>query len=85
MVTTLGDVMPHRWKITLAICGLVLGLLAAISVPYLLMRWSQWRTGYDAGNAGILFCCTLALFPLVGLIAGLLVGTSLDHRQDGDP
>ncbi|MEM6551688.1 MAG: hypothetical protein AAF750_06140 [Planctomycetota bacterium] len=48
------------------------------------MSWSESRTGYDAGNAGLLFCCTLPTLPVIGLAAGFALGLKLDNNTNND-
>lgn len=62
--------------IFVAAVGFVTGYL----LPMLLMAIETKRTGYDAGNAGVLICCTVPVLTVAGFFVGHFVGRRMDRR-----
>lgn len=61
----------HSMEVVGGIIGGGIGLFLAIVPLYVLMELSYERTGYDAGNAGVFFCCTVPTFPIIGAFIGV--------------
>ncbi len=72
------------WTATGAIVGGALGCFLAVVPLWMLMARSSERTGYDAGNAGVLFACTVPFVPPVAIAIGAALGFLLDARRDHD-
>ena len=69
------------WTAGLAIAGTVLGAVLAVVPVWMMMSHYTNQTGYGAGNAGVLFCCSVPLFPPLGLALGMAVGYAIDRSQ----
>ena len=69
------------WTAGMAIAGAVLGGVLAVVPLWMMMSYSESQTGYDAGNAGVFFCCTVPLFPPIGLALGIAAGYAIDKSQ----
>lgn len=63
------------------VLGAVVGLIAAIVPLFLMMEISYRITGYDAGNAGVLFCCTVPTFPIIGAMVGVMIAHWIANRE----
>ena len=75
--------MKYSSTRSLAVIGALIGLLAAILswIPLGFWMYSyQKRTGYDAGNAGVLGCFAVLLFPAVGGALGAIVGSVINRK-----
>jgi len=71
LAVVIAAVVCRAWVTALlVIIGWFLGAVLAVVPLWLLMEWSAARTGYDAGNAGIFFVCTVPTFPILGLALG---------------
>lgn len=55
--------------------GFVIGLVLAVVPVFVMMEMSFRATGYDAGNGGILLCCTVPTLPIFGALAGIQLVT----------
>ncbi len=69
------------WTAGMAIAGAVLGAVLAVVPVWMMMSHYTNETGYGAGNAGIFFCCTVPLFPPLGLALGMVAGYAIDQSQ----
>ncbi len=63
----------------MAIIGAAAGFVIGYLLPMLVMYVETRRTGYDAGNAGVLICCTVPLLTIAGAFAGRFVGRRMDR------
>ena len=69
------------WTAGMAIAGAVLGAVLAVVPVWMMMQDYTNKTGYAAGNAGIIFVCTVPLFPPLGLALGMAIGYAIDNPQ----
>ena len=69
------------WTAGMAIAGAVLGAVLAVVPVWMMMTHYTNETGYGAGNVGIFFCCTVPLFPLLGLALGIAGGYAIDLKR----
>jgi len=72
----------NRWWTAILIgLGAVLGAVLAVVPLTLMMAYEEARTGFGAGNAGVLFCCTIPVVPIVCMAIGGSIGYWIDaHR-----
>jgi hypothetical protein len=68
---------PMRLALLMGIFGAAVGFVAGYLLPMVLMAIETKRTGYDAGNAGVLICCTVPLLAVAGLCVGYFVAGGL--------
>jgi hypothetical protein len=78
----LGAMIARKWWTALFMCvGFALGAtLAVVPLRRSMERYTA-ETGFDAGNAGVLFVCTIPLFPILGLGLGGLCGYAINARR----
>lgn len=69
------------FTVPLVIVGWIVGAVLAVVPLWLLMEWSTARTGYDAGNAGVFFVCTVPTFPIIGMALGGYIGYLLEPEK----
>ena len=62
--------------------GLLVGAAMAVLPLWILMRLTAARTGFDSGNMGIFFCCTVPFLPLLGLFLGGAMGSNIDNANE---
>ncbi|MCZ6836786.1 MAG: hypothetical protein O7G85_13505 [Planctomycetota bacterium] len=69
------------WTALLMPIGCAFGFALAVLPIWLSMQNYTIETGYDAGNGGVLFVCTVPVFPIIGLMLGLGCGYLLDEGR----
>lgn len=73
--------MQRKWTAVLMTAGALVGAALAVTpIWYSMQRYTE-ETGYDAGNAGVLFCCTVPTFPMIGIAIGAAIGRAIDRRS----
>lgn len=76
-----GLAMFHRRWITavMVVMGGFIGMWAAVVPLFRSMARYEAETGYGGGNAGVLLCCTVPLFPVAGMVLLGLIGLGFDN------
>ena len=73
---------PRRAYVLLfAVLGAGVGLWLAVYPLFFWMQAHQARTGFDAGNAGVLFVCTVPLLVPAGAFTGAFIGRRIGRRS----
>ena len=82
-IVVIGVAMYMRqWWTALFVCiGTVLGAVLAVVPLWLMMEKSAAETGFDAGNAGVFFVCTIPVFTIIGVVIGAVIGQMIDRKS----
>jgi predicted RNA-binding Zn-ribbon protein involved in translation (DUF1610 family) len=67
------------WTAALTLPGAAVGGVLAVVPIFKMMESNAASSGVDSGNVGIFFCCSVPVFPILGMAAAWAVGLALDQ------